>query len=334
MILSTTVSLLPTWVPVTLLLASRAAAHGFISHLVADSKLYWGWNPWHYYEWSDPPPPYRPENAVGWPNGAFDAGYVWPDEYALPNIICNRGATPAQGHVPVKAGTTLHVQWRTWPQSHSGPILTYLAPCVGTATGCGDVNPSALKFTKIDDSAPGLHGYDIEPPGYFQFSDGAPSGTWSTHVLIARNLSWQVALPEGLPPGPYVMRQEAFNLEYAMRENSAQTFVWCVNLWVTEGSTGFTTAFDLGSGVPATSLYHYDDPGMNLNIYQPQERYDTPGPPLAAGARPIPISEQWPQPVTELGTPVKVSGQTAEEWPNDEEAADRMALFLSGATTY
>jgi hypothetical protein len=39
------------------------------------------------------------------------------------------GSAPAPLHAPVEAGSTVNLKWTFWPDSHMGPMLTYMARC-------------------------------------------------------------------------------------------------------------------------------------------------------------------------------------------------------------
>ena len=39
------------------------------------------------------------------------------------------GSEPAPLHAPVEAGSAVTLRWTAWPDSHMGPILTYMARC-------------------------------------------------------------------------------------------------------------------------------------------------------------------------------------------------------------
>ncbi|KAI1645825.1 glycoside hydrolase [Daldinia loculata] len=126
--------------PVISALITCAACHGFVQFIVADGKNYTGWDPGFRYQ--NPPP-----SIPGWTANNPDIGFVSPDSLAHPDIICHKAATPGQAYVDVTAGSTLTLQWFTWPDSHKGPIIDYLADC-GTA-GCTGAKKENLKFVKI-----------------------------------------------------------------------------------------------------------------------------------------------------------------------------------------
>ena len=91
------------------------------------------------------------------------------------------------------AGDSISLQWDTWPDSHKGPMIDYLARCEGSS--CEEVNPTSLEFFKIDAA-----GFD------------AASKTWASDVLIANDFSWLVRIPENIAPGNYVLRHETIAL--------------------------------------------------------------------------------------------------------------------------
>ena len=205
---------------------------------------------------SNPPP------VVGWsiPEDK-DTGFVNPGNYSGPDIICHKGATPAQEHVTVAAGGTVELQWTKWPESHHGPVLDYLASCNGE---CTSVDKTTLQFNKIDEL--GLLDYSTMP------------GNWASDKLIAANNSWTVTVPKTVAPGNYVLRHEIIALHSAQNPDGAQNYPQCVNLKVTGSGTD-----ELASGTLGTALYKPDDAGIAVNIYQ-KLTYTIPGPKLYSGA--------------------------------------------------
>lgn len=80
------------------------SAHGYVSGVVAGGQWYSGTSPeWFYH-------PEKPETA-GWYAENQDNGYVAPDAFADPDIICHRGATVGLGSIPVAAGEPVDLQW-------------------------------------------------------------------------------------------------------------------------------------------------------------------------------------------------------------------------------
>lgn len=48
-------------------------------------------------------------------------------DITISDVQCNQGAVPAPLVNQVAAGTTINLQWTAWPDSHKGPVITYLA---------------------------------------------------------------------------------------------------------------------------------------------------------------------------------------------------------------
>jgi len=89
------------------------------------SLSYEGYNP--SYQYITPAP-----ITVGWlvPDDLSN-GFIDPQNYTEPDIICHLQATPAQIEAPINAGQTVELQWTPWPTSHHGPVIDYLANCNG-----------------------------------------------------------------------------------------------------------------------------------------------------------------------------------------------------------
>jgi cellulase len=109
---------------------------------------------------------------VGWKTPTdLTNTFVPPNSYANADIICHLAATNAMAAAPAKGGSKIEMQWNTWPVTHKGPIIDYLANCNGP---CETVNKTALKWFKIDEVA---------------FIDKSiKNGYWSTDQLIANNV--------------------------------------------------------------------------------------------------------------------------------------------------
>lgn len=74
---------------------------------------------------------------------------VSPDAYQSGDIICHRGATPGQAHIPVTAGQQVQLFWNTWPPGHKGPVIDYIAACPNN--DCTTVDKTKLSFVKINE---------------------------------------------------------------------------------------------------------------------------------------------------------------------------------------
>lgn len=200
---------------------------------------------------SDPP------KSIGWTTTATDLGFEDGTEYQAPSIICHRDGTNGALSATVAAGSKIEIQWTTWPDSHHGPVITYLAPCNGD---CSTIDKATLKFFKID--AVGL------------IDDTTPPGTWATDQPIAAGNRWTVTIPSSIVSGNYVMRHEIIALHSANNRDDAQNYPQCLNLEVTgDGSAS-------PEGTLAEALYKDTDPGILVNIYTALSSYTIPGPAL------------------------------------------------------
>src|ERR1700750_815528 len=69
-----------------------------------------------------------------------------PDDVTKPDIACGSQTTPAQAQATARAGSNITFGWSTWPITHNGPIMTYMAPYEGDIS---KVNVNQLNFFKI-----------------------------------------------------------------------------------------------------------------------------------------------------------------------------------------
>jgi hypothetical protein len=204
----------------------------------------------------------NPPKSVGWATTATDLGFEDGTEYQSANIICHRNGVNAALSAEVTAGSDIDIQWTPtpWPESHHGPVITYLAACNGD---CSTVDKTTLKFFKIEEKG---------------LIDGSTSpGTWATDQLIAAGNVWSVKIPSTIAAGNYVMRHELIGLHSAGSLNGAQNYPQCFNLKVTGGGSA-TPAGTLGE-----ALYKNTDAGILFNIYGTLTSYPIPGPALFSG---------------------------------------------------
>ncbi|KAK7740934.1 glycoside hydrolase 61 [Cytospora paraplurivora] len=279
--------------PVFGLLAGATAviAHGHVKNLVINGVYWQGYDPTTYPYETDPP------IVVGWTAGDTDNGFVAPDAYQDADIICHKSATNAGGHASVNAGDSISIQWTpTWPDSHHGPVIDYLANC---GTSCETVNKTTLEFFKID------------AVGYINGSD---PGTWATDVLIADGSTWLVQIPSDLAPGNYVLRHEIIALHSAGSEDGAQNYPQCFNLAITGSGTVQP------SGVLGTELYKETDPGILYNLYTTVENYTIPGPTEYTG---------WPSSVEQTSSVATATSSAI----TDSATGAATSVASTGATT-
>lgn len=105
-----------------------ASAHGYVSGVkVNQGALIQGANPNWYYQPSGTAP-----QTPGWQAMNQDNGFVSPSSFSSADIACHKSAKPGQKYIEANAGDTLTVYWNTWPDTHKGPVINYLAKCNGT----------------------------------------------------------------------------------------------------------------------------------------------------------------------------------------------------------
>ncbi|KAI0157992.1 carbohydrate-binding module family 1 protein [Hypoxylon sp. FL1284] len=269
--------------PLVAALASAAtvAAHGHVDHIVIDGVFYEGFDPTS--------APYQQDlpTVVSWATEQTDNGFVEPNSFSDPDIICHKAAVNAGGHAQVAAGSSISISWNTWPESHKGPMLDYLAACNGD---CESADKASLEFFKIDEV------------GLIDASQD-DNGFWGSDALIQNNNTWLVQIPASIKAGNYVLRHETIALHSAGQANGAQAYPQCFNLEVTGGGD------DVPAGTLGTELYSPEDPGIQVNIYTTGLSYQIPGPSLIAGASAS--VEQSSSAVTATGTATVGAGGAA-----------------------
>ena len=116
--------------------AAVAAAHGYVESATIDGVEYPFYNP-NTDPYTNPPRELISRPIPG--NGPVE-------DLSLIDVQCNgytaggqAGSEPAALHAPATAGSTVQLYWTLWPESHVGPIMTYMAKCPDT--GCQDYEP-------------------------------------------------------------------------------------------------------------------------------------------------------------------------------------------------
>ncbi|KAH9905061.1 glycoside hydrolase [Xylariomycetidae sp. FL2044] len=228
-----------------------ASAHGYVSGITVNGA---GWvdgaNPNWYYM-----PDGTAEQTPGWEALNQDNGFVEPNSFATSDIACHKSATAGATYITANAGDTLTLYWNTWPDTHKGPVLNYLASCDGE---CTSTSADSLSFTKISEAG---------------LLSGSNPGTWATDTLIAQNFTSDVVIPSSLAAGNYVLRHEIIALHSAGSANGAQAYPQCLNLQV--GGSGATA---LPAGELGSELYTATDPGILFSLYGSFDSYTIPGP--------------------------------------------------------
>ncbi|GJC98597.1 endoglucanase-4 [Colletotrichum higginsianum] len=208
--------------------AASVMAHGHVNYFNDGAEKFEGYDVTKL-PYQNPAP-----DVYGWANGATDNGFVAPSAYTGADIICHRDSKNAALTAKVAAGDKLQIFWDTWPESHKGPVIDYLASC---GDDCSTVDKTSLEFFKIQEA-------------------GLTSGSWASDELIAKNFSWEVTIPTSLKPGKYVWRHEIIALHSAGQEDGAQNYPQCLNIEVTGSGS------ELPAGTKGTSLYTPTDAGI------------------------------------------------------------------------
>jgi hypothetical protein len=271
--------------------AASVAAHGHVTNIVINGVSYQNYDPTSFPYQQNPP------TVVGWTASNTDNGFVAPDAFASGDIICHRTASNAGGRAIVAAGDSIFIQWDTWPESHHGPVIDYLASC--GSSGCESVEKTDLEFFKISEAG---------------LIDGSSApGVWASDQLIANDNSWMVQIPSNIAPGNYVLRHEIIALHSGNQPNGAQNYPQCFNIEVTGSGT------EIPTGVRGTALYTPTDAGILANIYNAPLSYSIPGPALIAGASPV---EQGSSAIVSSASAVTGAATAAPAQPTSDAGAE------------
>ncbi|GKU08155.1 murein transglycosylase [Fusarium langsethiae] len=237
--------------------ASAVFAHGTVTGIKVDGVYQPGYSLDSYYAAQQGQ---KIPDIAAWSAENLDNGFVAPADFGTSDIACHINAAPGHSSVSVKAGGSVDFQWSAWPESHIGPVLTYVAKCAGK---CTEADPATLKWVKID--AAGL------------------DGTWAAEDLIKKNNTWTTTVPETLAAGSYVFRHEIIALHGAGSKNGAQNYPQCFNIDITGDGT------DNPEGTLTTELYTDSEPGILFDPYKGATKYEIPGPPMygAGSSKPV-----------------------------------------------
>ncbi|KAF7552159.1 hypothetical protein G7Z17_g4497 [Cylindrodendrum hubeiense] len=232
--------------------AALVAAHGYVEEATIGCTTYEFYNPN-----TDPytsPTPERISRSIPGNGPVEDVTSI--------DIQCNgytaggvNGSEPAPLHATVAAGSTVNLQWTLWPESHMGPVLTYMAQCPDT--GCDDWEPeSEVVWFKIQEDG----------------RDGT-SDTWgATSLMEDDNAGVDYTIPSCIKAGYYLVRHEIIALHAAYQYPGAQFYPGCHQLKVTGG--GSTEPTDL---VSFPGAYSATDAGITYDAYK-AAKYEIPGP--------------------------------------------------------
>ncbi|KAI0633430.1 glycoside hydrolase family 61 protein [Trametes polyzona] len=233
-------------------------AHGYVQEVVIGSQHYTGYLPYQ-----DPymnPQPQRIIRPIPG-NGPVT-------DLTLIDLQCNGytdggvvGSKPAPIFATVPAGSQVHLNWTTWPDSHVGPIITYLARAPSDITKW-QPGTEAVWF-KIDESGK------------------TADGKWAaTDLLYATNSIYTFTIPPKLKPGQYIIRHEIIALHGAFAYPGAQFYPSCIQIEV----TGSGNALPTSGLVSFPGAYTPSTPGIVFDVYDnPTAPYPIPGPAVWTG---------------------------------------------------
>ncbi|KAL2166402.1 hypothetical protein VTG60DRAFT_2807 [Thermothelomyces hinnuleus] len=147
------------------------------------------------------------------------------------------------------AGSTVTLRWTMWPDSHIGPILTYMARCPDD--GCDKWLPGEEPvFFKIHHD--GRHTTDKTYP---DDTSGPSKNHKQTPLMTPYNAGYHYTIPACLAPGYYyLLCHEIIALHSAWAEGEAHELL-----------------------VSFPGAYKADDPGIFVDIWNPGN-YTIPGP--------------------------------------------------------
>jgi len=215
-------------------LVSEASAHGYVPQLKIGSQYVAGWD-----ISKDPYTKPQPLRVVR--GTKLDSGYI--SDVTSGDITCSIGNSalpPGPITTTVAAGGTVEMLWNTWPLGHYGPVMNYMAKCVGSCSSF-----------KGDTGSPW---FKIQQESY-------SNGVWASDALANNNHSYTVQIPKNIAPGDYLLRHEILALHAGSNLNGAQFYPVCVQLTV----TGVGSLSPSGLSFPGS--YKNTDPGILFNVY-------------------------------------------------------------------
>ncbi|TFK69863.1 endoglucanase-4 [Pluteus cervinus] len=218
----------------TATLVSHATAHGYVPFIRINGATIPGWDVSK--DGYTTPQPSRVVRATK-PDSGFIAD---PSSADITCSIGNSKLPPSPITANVTAGGTVTVVWNTWPTGHYGPILNYMAKCVGDCSKWkGDTGSPWFKIQQ--------HTYD---------------GEWPSDKLAKGGFTYDVKIPKNIAAGNYLLRHENLALHGASSVGGAQFYPVCIQLTVTGGGSLNP------SGLSFPGAYKATDPGIHFNPYQ------------------------------------------------------------------
>jgi hypothetical protein len=236
-------------------LAATVSAHGYVDNATIGGTLYEGYQP------------YQDPYMSPIPNRIFRPvqGNGPVQDLTLIDLQCGgytaggiSGSSPANLTAgPVAAGSEVSLRWTLWPDSHVGPVITYMARCVN------------------DNCTTYLPGTDAV---WFKIQEAGRTGTtnvWGDTPLMTAGNSITYTIPSCLTAGSYIVRHEIIALHAAYTYPGAQFYPSCHQIQI----TGSGTSTGPASKVAIPGVYSGSDPGITYDAYQ-ATTYTIPGPTL------------------------------------------------------
>ncbi|PPQ92097.1 hypothetical protein CVT25_008263 [Psilocybe cyanescens] len=237
-------------------LVCSVRGHGYVQEIVSGSTKYTGYLPY-----TDPYYNSPPERIVRKIPGNGPVTNL-----SLIDVQCNGytdggvlGSAPAPIFATVAAGSELALNWTTWPDSHIGPMITYMARA-----------PSDITKWSPETSA-----------AWFKVAESGKTsdGKWAaTDLLTASNSIYTFTIPPKLKAGQYIIRHEIIALHAAYTYPGAQVYPGCIQVEVTGTGTALPTSF-----VSFPGAYTASTPGIVFDAYQNTSTYPIPGPAVWTG---------------------------------------------------
>ncbi|KAF4810675.1 Endoglucanase-7 [Colletotrichum tropicale] len=232
------------------LLASVVAGHGVVDSFKTDGVEHSGYQLIYYYDKKNGKE--LPELAA-WSAENLDSGFVAPENYTSPDIVCQKNGVPANSTVKVSAGGTVEFHWTRW--AHFGPMMTYVARC--PSDDCSNVDKTALEFVKIDEA--GIN-FDTQE--------------WAARAMVNNNNTWVTTVPKSLAAGSYVFRHETIAVHGSFRKAAPRTILNASTLRSPAPAQQSPKAFERKSCtlplIPAYVLFNpYKTPIQNYTIPGP-----------------------------------------------------------------
>ncbi|KAF9526388.1 glycoside hydrolase family 61 protein [Crepidotus variabilis] len=237
-------------------IVSGVLGHGYVQEVTANGAKYTGYLPY-----TDPyynPPPQRIIRKVPGNGPVTDLSLI--------DVQCNgytdggvAGSAPAPIYATVAAGSSVALNWTTWPESHMGPMITYMARAPSDITKWSP-GTSAVWFKVA------------------QTGKNSAAQWAAPTLLVNANSIYTFTIPPKLKAGQYIIRHEIIALHAAYTYPGAQVYPSCIQVQVTGSGTALPTSF-----VSFPGAYTASTPGIVYDAYQNTSAYPIPGPALWTG---------------------------------------------------